>query len=98
MNRYELTFIIAPDVDDAELNGTIENVKGWVSSGGGTVNKTHTWGRQRLAYTIHRLLKSYNEGYYVTLNFEMNATATVSLERNLRLSEKVLRHLLLRDE
>ncbi|CAG0999003.1 MAG: 30S ribosomal protein S6 [Anaerolinea sp.] len=92
MRPYELTFIVAPDADDQEFNTLVEQIKGWLTESGANVTKTDVWGRRHLAYPI----RSFNEGFYVSLNFEMAPDATVQLERNLRLSQKVIRHLLIR--
>lgn len=92
MRHYELTFIVASDVDENEFNAILEQVKGWVEQSPGSVTRVEHWGRRRLAYPI----AEYSEGHYVTLNVEMNPMATAELERNLRFSEKVIRHLLIR--
>jgi small subunit ribosomal protein S6 len=94
MRNYELTFIVASDVDEQEFNGVLTQVQKWVEDSPGKVTKVDQWGRRRLAYTIN----DYNEGYYVTLVLEMNPQSTVELERNLKLSEKVIRHLLIRTD
>jgi small subunit ribosomal protein S6 len=94
MRNYELTFIVASDVDEQEFNGVLAQVQKWVEDSPGKVTQVDQWGRRRLAYSI----KEYNEGYYVTLALEMNPQSTAELERNLKLSEKVIRHLLIRTD
>ncbi len=92
MRNYELTYIVASDVDETEFGNILNQVTSWVETGSGKVAKVDQWGRRRLAYPI----SEYTEGYYVTLALELNPAQAADLERNLRLAEKVLRHLLIR--
>jgi len=92
MRNYELTFIVASDVDDQEYNGILAQVSKWVEDLQGKVVKTDQWGRRRLAYSINE----YGEGYYVTLAVEMEPRTTSELEHNIRLNERILRHLVVR--
>jgi small subunit ribosomal protein S6 len=92
MRTYELTFIVASDVDDQEYNGILAQMSKWVEDLQGKVAKTDQWGRRRLAYNI----SEYNEGYYVTMLLEMEPRSTSELERNIRLNKRILRHLVIR--
>jgi small subunit ribosomal protein S6 len=92
MRNYELTFIVPTDVSEEELNGVVSQVQSWVEGTQGKVTRVDQWGRRRLAYHI----AEYNEGFYVLLDVEMNPAATAELERNLKLSDKVMRYLLVR--
>jgi small subunit ribosomal protein S6 len=92
MRNYELTFIVPADVSEEELHGVVSQVQGWIEVAQGKVTRVDQWGRRRLAYHIGE----YNEGFYVLLDVEMNPTATTELERNLKLSDKVMRYLLVR--
>ncbi len=92
MRNYELTFIVPSDVTEEDLNGVVTQVQGWVEGTQGKVTKVDHWGRRRLAYNI----SEYREGHYVLLNLELEPRATTELERNLQLSDKVMRYLLVR--
>jgi small subunit ribosomal protein S6 len=92
MRNYELTFIIPSDVNEEELNGVVSQVQGWVEGSQGKVTKVDQWGRRRLAYNID----AFREGYYVLFNLELEPQTTTELERNLKLSDKIIRHLLVR--
>jgi small subunit ribosomal protein S6 len=94
MRNYERTFIVPSDATEEDLNGVVTQVRGWVESSQGKVNKVDHWGRRRLAYNI----AEYREGHYVALNLELNPQATMELERNLKLSDRVLRYLLIRQD
>ena len=94
MRNYELTFIVPSDVNDEDMNGVVNQIQSWVEGSQGKVTKVDHWGRRRLAYNI----AEYTEGNYILLNLELDPQATTELERNLKLSDRVLRHLLIRTE
>jgi len=93
MNRpYELGFIIPNTVTEHETSGVIDTVKGWISDLGGEVVKVDYWGRRRLAYLINDM----REGYYVFVTMAIEPSKIAELERILRLSNQVNRHLVVR--
>ena len=92
MRNYELTFIIPSDISEDDINGVVTQVQGWVEGVQGKVTKVDHWGRRRLAYDI----AEYREGHYVLLNVDLEPQSTTELERNLKLSDKVMRYLLVR--
>ena len=90
--QYELIYVIAPDVDDAgvaELHARVEEI---VTAGGGTIDKTDNWGRRRLAYEIDR----HKEGTYVLELFTGSGAIIGELDRRLKVTDNVLRHLVVR--
>lgn len=89
---YEVTFIVRPDMDEAAFTSVVDKVKGWITTAGGTITQTNIWGRRRLAYPIENL----TEGQYVLLLANLPAASLASLERDLRLSEEILRFLIVR--
>ncbi len=95
MRDYELIYIIKPDLDPAASAGVIERVNGFVTAdGGGSVVKTNQWGMRQLAYPIGR----YREGQYVFSLVQIEPASAVRIEQRLRLTEDVLRYLLVRAE
>jgi small subunit ribosomal protein S6 len=92
MNDYELVYIVTPRRGPAE----VEQVGTWladqVTTGGGEVLSTRTWGRRRMAYPINHNL----DGTYVIARLRMPAPTAVSLERALHIQEDVIRHMLIR--
>ena len=90
MRKYELVCIVHPELDEAGFNGIIEKVKGWIAEFGGTVDKVDIWGRKRLAY----LVRKQREGQYVLFNVTLPATATATLDQNLRFQEPVIRYMI----
>jgi small subunit ribosomal protein S6 len=92
--EYELVYIAVPTLEDQALATLNERVAGWIANADGTVLGSRVWGRQKLAYQIRK----QTEGIYVQVNFQLPPNACRDLERNLRIDEQVLRHLVVRPE
>ena len=90
MREYELVFIVRPDLDDNAFKEVVEKVKGWITEAGGVIAKTDFWGKRKLAYVIRK----QSEGQYVLLKIQMNPAFGITLERNLRFLEPVIRFLI----
>ncbi len=89
---YELVLVISPEVAEEEFEATIENVSRFITGKGGVISDIERWGKRRLAYPIRRFV----EGSYVLTRFKLKPVFGKELEANLRISEEVLRHLLIR--
>jgi small subunit ribosomal protein S6 len=93
VNKYELVVIIDGNVGDEEVSEAYERlVRKPIEARGGEVGEVDQWGRRKLAYPIQRRL----EGSYSVTKFTLKPTETKELEQGLRISEEVLRHLLIR--
>ena len=92
MSSYELVLIISPELVDDEMPGFITKLSELVDKVGGSVDEVNQWGRRKLAYPIKRS----TEGNYVLAKVKMKPALTKELEASLRLSGKILRHLLIR--
>jgi small subunit ribosomal protein S6 len=92
VNEYELMTILHPRLNADEVKQTVETIEGRLTGAGGELISTDVWGRRRLAYPIQHLA----EGTYVLFTFRLAPTETRGIESWLRISESVLRHLLVR--
>ncbi len=90
MRSYEIAYIADPELDEQALGALEDKVKGWVEVAGGQVTKVDRWGRRRLAYPIRKRM----DGFYVILEARLPARASLPLERDLRLTEQVLRYMI----
>jgi small subunit ribosomal protein S6 len=90
VRNYELAYIADPELEEEALEDLEVKVKGWIESAGGTPGKFDRWGKRRLAYPI----KKKSDGYYVFVNIEMPPQAGALIERDLRLSEHILRFMI----
>jgi small subunit ribosomal protein S6 len=90
---YELTFVLRVDPNDQVMKDNVAKVQSWVEvDDTSKVNKidTNHWGRRRLAYEID----GQREGYYVMMYADIDTDNLQELDRNLKLSPFILRHLL----
>jgi small subunit ribosomal protein S6 len=92
MRDYELAFIVRPNVDDNGVTAVVDKVSQFVKSANGEVASVDVWGRRNLAYPIN----NHREGIYVLFQAKMSPSALTELERNLKLSEEIIRYLLVK--
>ncbi len=92
LRDYELVVIFKPELKDETLNAAIENVSKAITGQGGVVSSVEPWGKRKLAYSI----KHFMEGNYVLTKLKLKPASTQELETSLRISEEVVRHLLVR--
>jgi small subunit ribosomal protein S6 len=90
---YEVTYILRPNLEDADVDARVEALSGTLKGGGAEiVGEVEKMGKRRLAYEINDV----REGHYVVMKFKGDAAQAKEFERQLRLNEDVMRHLLLR--
>jgi len=94
LRDYELVFVMSPGITDENLPGAIDKVNQFITGKGGAITEVAPWGRRKLAYPIKRFM----EGNYVLTRFKSDAKLVKELDTSLRLSEEVLRHLIVRHE
>lgn len=95
MNRYELTYIIDTALEENARKELIEKFSALIAQNGGEVEKVdETWGKRRLAYAIN----DKPEGYYVLVTFKGPSELPREIERNMGISEDVLRCLIIKLE
>ena len=90
LRKYELAYIADPDLDEEALGLLEERVKSWIDAAQGKTLNVDRWGKRKLAYP----LRKRSEGYYFIFETEMPPQAGMAIERDLGLSEQVLRYLL----
>jgi small subunit ribosomal protein S6 len=87
-----MVMIISPDVAEEDVPGTIDKVSDFITSRGGEITQVDRWGKKKMAYPINR----FSEGNYVVSRFKMEPGMTTELEASLKISEQILRHMLVR--
>lgn len=92
LRTYELMMIAKAELDEEGLAAVTERVQQVITANGGEIVQVETMGRRKLAYPIQR----HREGHYVLIHAAMERETIRELERSLRLSEDVFRHLLVR--
>jgi small subunit ribosomal protein S6 len=94
MRDYELTYIIHPEVEEPDLTDILDRVRSLISNNGGEIVNETSWGKRRLAYPIQNM----REGLYMFLELKLPAQAILEIEHALKLTEPVMRHLIVRVE
>lgn len=90
MTNYEVMFIIDPALEEAKKEAAVEKVKDIIVADG-EVSKVDVWGMRKLAYPIQKK----NEGYYVVIEFAGSTELPKELDRRLRISDDVMRHIII---
>jgi small subunit ribosomal protein S6 len=94
MHQYELMVILDPEIDERTVAPSLDKFLNVIRNDGGSIDKVDVWGRRRLAYEINKK----TEGIYAVVSLTANPDATVELDRQLKLSEAVMRTKVLRAE
>lgn len=94
MRRYELMVIITDTLEEADAQQVFERAKEVLAQQGGTLLDEAWWGRRRLAYEINKR----DHGYYGVLDFHATADAVTEVERQLKISDHVVRFKTVRPE
>jgi small subunit ribosomal protein S6 len=89
---YELGFILSPEASEEEARAIMDRVEQVVTTHDGQIVKVNQWGRRRLAYPIER----HRDGIYVFIDMILTPESVSELERTLKVSEIVLRHMVKR--
>ena len=92
LHNYELLYILSPEMTDEALEERVNGVSQFIIGREGVVDSVDKWGKRRLAYP----LKHFLEGNYILARFKLSPARCRELEANLKISEEVLRHLLVR--
>ena len=87
--EYELVVIVSHEADEDETATALEMITNFISGHGGSVSAREDWGIKRLAYPI----KNYREGNYVLFKFILSSDEINELDRIIRSSQNIIRHL-----
>jgi small subunit ribosomal protein S6 len=93
MNKYESVIIISPVVEEEGIKALISKFSDIINNDG-KVESVEEMGRRKLAYEI----KKFEEGFYVLINFEANPTLVAELERNYRITDSVIKFIVIRKD
>jgi small subunit ribosomal protein S6 len=94
MHQYEVMVILDPSVEEKTVEPSIDKFLNVIRTAEGTIDSVSIWGRRRLAYEI----KKQTEGIYAVINMTAPSEAVIELDRQLNISEAVMRTKVLRAE
>jgi small subunit ribosomal protein S6 len=92
LRDYEILYIVRADLDDEKVQDVVKRVNSIVERSGGAPDRTSLWGKRKLAYEV----KHQKEGSYVLQDFRIEPDRIPELEGALKITEEVLRHLIVR--
>jgi small subunit ribosomal protein S6 len=92
LQEYELVCIVSPEIADDVLEARIDNISQFITGKEGVIDGVEKWGKKKLSYPI----KHFQEGNYVLTKFKMGPARCKELDANLRMSEEIIRHLLIK--
>lgn len=91
MNKYESVIIINPNAVEETIKGLIERFTALINTDG-KVENVNEVGKKELAYEIQK----NKEGYYVIFDFEANPNLIAELERNYRITDEVMKFIVIK--
>ncbi|KMK77910.1 30S ribosomal protein S6 [Alkalihalobacillus pseudalcaliphilus] len=94
MRKYEIMYIIAPNLEESATKELIERFNGVLTTNGAELDKVEEMGKRRLAYEIN----DFREGFYVLLNVTANSDAINEFNRLVKINENIIRVLVTKDE
>ena len=92
LHDYEMVLILSPEVADEDIEVSLDKINRFITGNGGEVSDIERWGKRRLAYPI----RHFTDGSYFLARFSMKPESGKELEVSLKISEEVIRHLLVR--
>ena len=94
MRKYEIMYIIRPNIEDEAKKALIERFSGILTGNGAEISETKDWGKRRLAYEIN----DFRDGYYQILQVNAEPAAVDEFSRLAKISEDIIRHIVIKNE
>lgn len=92
MKAYELLFFVAPTISDETRLAVMKRIEATIAEGEGKIDNVEDWGKRKLAYEINDL----TDGDYTLINFHADPSQIAELDRVLRITDAVVRHMIVR--
>ena len=90
MKAYELLYFVAPSIDEDVRAAVTNRIEGAITAGDGSIDNVEEWGKRKLAFEVEGLA----EGDYTLVDFHANPTEIAELDRVLRITDAVKRHMI----
>lgn len=94
MRKYEIMYIIRPDVDEESKKAVVERFNNILTTNGAEITETKDWGKRRLAYEIN----DFRDGFYQILNVQAEPEAVQEFDRLAKISDDIIRHIVVKEE
>ena len=90
--KYEILFIVRPDLEESTIKATFKKFEEVLTSNGAKVLSSKEMGQKELAYEI----KKHKSGYYFLINVESDVNAINEFDRLATISEEIIRHIIIK--
>ncbi len=94
MRKYEVMYIIRPNIEDEAKKALVERFNGILTDNGAEITEAKDWGKRRLAYEIN----DFRDGYYQLLNVQAGSAAVEEFTRLAKISEDIIRYIVVKEE
>jgi small subunit ribosomal protein S6 len=94
MRKYEIMYIIRPNMDDEARKALVERFNNVLTENGAEITNVKEWGKRRLAYEIN----DFRDGYYMIVNVMSEPKAVQEFDRLAKISEDIIRHIVVKEE
>ena len=94
MKKYELMYIIRPNIEDEAKKALIERFNNVLTDNGAELVDSKEWGKRRLAYEIN----DFRDGYYQLMHVNAEPVAVEEFSRLAKINEDIIRHIVVKDE
>ena len=94
MKAYEVLYIVKPTLDNEAREAVLDSIKNIITEAKGEVGEIDVWGSRKLAYPIEK----FRDGVYTLVNFKADVEFPKELDRRLKISEDVIRHVIVAQE
>lgn len=94
MNKYEIMYIIRPNIEEEAKKALIERFDEVLASQGAEIIESKDWGKRRLAYEIN----DFREGFYRLIQANAKPEAVQEFERLVKINDDIIRHIVVKDD
>jgi len=94
MRKYEIMYIIRPNIEDEAKKALVERFNTILTDNGAELTEVKEWGKRRLAYEIN----DFRDGYYMLVQVQAEAAAVQEFDRLAKISEDIIRHMVTKVE
>lgn len=94
MRKYEIMYIIRPNIEEEAQKALVERFNGVLTENGAELANVKEWGKRRLAYEIN----DFRDGYYMLVNVNAPAVAVQEFDRLAKINEDIIRHMVVNVE
>lgn len=94
MQKYEIMYILRPDLEEENEKAVVERTHKVLTDNGAEITKVEEMGKRRLAYEI----KDYHEGVYMVVYVKADTKALDEFDRLMKINDDVIRFMTIRDE